>query len=160
MSIESERGSPFSTFSISPRKKSTDWNSMSNSSGLRASGTTSMVFSRMMKKRSSIRCATVMREGNSIMAEEPLMVCMMRKISFTLSCEKVSACSAASRMPSSCSRRVFVSYKYISRMLSLPLPIKTPPFFVFWFCMREGQKGKIPPHWLHQHGYRQDRTKN
>ena len=70
-----------------------------------------MVFSRMMKNISSIRCATVDSESYSIMAEAPLMVCMMRKISFTSFCVNVSACSAASTMLSSCSSSVFVSYR-------------------------------------------------
>ena len=79
------RGSSASTFSTSPRKKSMDWNTTSNSAGRFSSETTDMVPSRMMKNMSSIRWATVARESNSIMAEEPLMVCMMRKISFTFS---------------------------------------------------------------------------
>ncbi len=50
-----------------------------------ASETTDMVFSRMMKNKSSIRWATVVNVSNSIIAEEPLIVCMMRKISLTFS---------------------------------------------------------------------------
>ena len=85
LSISLSSGSPASTFSTSPRKKSMDWNTTSNSAGRFSSETTDMVPSRMMKNISSIRCATVARVSNSIMAEEPLMVCMMRKISFTFS---------------------------------------------------------------------------
>ena len=100
-----------------------------------------MPFSRTMKNISSIRWATVIRELNSIIAEEPLIVCMIRNISLTLSSENVSASSAVSRIPSSCSSRVLVSYRYISRMLSLPLPIKTPPFLI-WFWMWGGEAGQ------------------
>ena len=86
-----------------------DWNTRSNRAGRFASETTSMVFSRMMKNRSSIRWAIVVRVLNSIMAEEPLMVCMMRKISLTFSCEKVSTFSASKTIFSNCSSNVFVS---------------------------------------------------
>ena len=39
------------------------------------------------------------------MAEEPLIVCMMRKMVLISSCEKLSCCSAARTMLSSCSSR-------------------------------------------------------
>ena len=39
-----------------------------------------MVLSRMMANRSSARWAMVIRELYSIMAEEPLTVCMIRKM--------------------------------------------------------------------------------
>ena len=138
VSIDSESGFPFSTFSTSLRKKSMAWNITSNNSGLSCSGTASIVFSRMMKNISSVRWATVIMELNSIMAEEPLIVCMIRKISFTSSWENVSACSAARTIPSSCSRSVFVSYRYMSRMLSFPLAIEKPPRYLkilLRFCL-------------------------
>ena len=62
LSISLSRGSPDSTFSTSPRKKSMDWNTTSNNAGRFSSDTTDMVPSRMMKNISSIRWATVARE--------------------------------------------------------------------------------------------------
>jgi len=59
------------------------------------------------------------------MAEEPLMVCMMRKIVLTSSSEKLSFSSAAKTRLSSCSSRELVSKRYASKMLSFPLPIGT-----------------------------------
>ena len=70
---------------------------------------TSIVLSRMMKNRSSTRCATVISELNSIIAEEPLNVCMIRKISFTSSSEKLPFFSADNTISSTCSSSVFIS---------------------------------------------------
>ncbi len=58
---------------------------------------------------SSIRWETVARVSNSIIAEEPLIVCMIRKISLTLSWENVFSFSASRTIVSSCSSRELVS---------------------------------------------------
>ena len=67
-----------------------------------------------MKNRSSTRCATVINELYSIIAEDPFMVCIMRNISFTSSSVNVPAFSDPNTNSSICSKSVFISNKYAS----------------------------------------------
>ncbi len=108
MALGSLLASPlFWTDSISVFRKSEAWNTRSN----RASLTFPIRegSSRRMKKTSSTAWARVEMPVNSIMAEEPLMVCMVRKISLILSSLKLLDFSASRRISSSCSSREVLS---------------------------------------------------
>jgi hypothetical protein len=69
------------------------------------------------------------------MAEEPLMVCMILKISLTVSDEKLPDSSLASINFSSCSMFCVVSYINMSSIGSVENPLSNllPPFL---FCHR------------------------
>ena len=60
---------------------------------------------------------------NSIIAEEPLIVCMIRNISLMWSSVKSLSCSAEIKISSSWASNEFVSNRYISNIESIPLSI-------------------------------------
>ena len=70
------------------------------------------------------------------MAEEPLIVCMLLKISLTSSCERLSLFSALINSPSRSISSELVSNRYASNKLSTELSIVfTPPYLKIYFCL-------------------------
>ena len=108
-SIFSSKGSPAFTFSKAPRRKSSERNIRSKSSFFCSLLKQSMPLSRIKKNISSMWWAMLEIGVNSIIALEPFMVCMIRKISLTSSEEKSPIFSSAISISSNLSKSDSVS---------------------------------------------------